>query len=524
MRLLLPPDLLARFEAFLAERLGMFSDATNRERIEDALVARIKATREVDATTYVRRLLELGPFMASELTALVEALTVGESYFYRGLDHLRAFVEAVLPERMRARDATRTLRILSAGCAAGEEPHTLALLIHDELPELWNWDVQILGIDLNPSILERARRGRYSPWAMRAVSAEAQARHFTFDGKEHALADRIRSRVQFEQRNLMAPDPLFWSPGRFDVIFCRNVLIYFTPDALAQVIERMAGSLTEHGFLFLGHSETLRGVSRSFHLKSSHETFYYQLRSPDDPPLAADPFWPAWSREGAAPEDPLAVSGTAERTDLGAPLPPLDARDDAWPELIQRSADRIAALDQAPLAAPAAPTPSWNLEDALGLFRNERYGEAAVRLRALPPAAARDPDALLLLAAVLTNHGAFAEAEEVCKRLIQLDELNAGAVYLLALCREQVGDPASATRHAQTAAYLDAGFAMPHLILARLAKRRGDLALARRELTQTLSLVAREETMRVLLFGGGFGREALVQLCRSELKACGGSA
>ncbi len=134
-----------------------------------------------------------------------------------------------------------------------------------------------------------------------------------------------------------------------------------------------------------------------------------------------------------------------------------------------------------------------------------------------------DPDAQLLRAVLLTSCGQLEEAERVCAHLLRLDELNAGAHYLAALCREHAGDRVGAREHDEAAAYIDPGFAMPRLHMGLLAKRAGDLESARRELGQAEILLQREDPSRILLFGGGFRREGLIQLCRAELRACGGS-
>ena len=125
---------------------------------------------------------------------------------------------------------------------------------------------------------------------------------------------------------------------------------------------------------------------------------------------------------------------------------------------------------------------------------------------------------------LLTNLGDIGEARSACQRVLDLDEFNAGGHYLLALCDEHVGDLAAAARHDQMALYLEPGFAMPRLHLGRLAKRQGDLAAAREELARALDVLRREDVSRILLFGGGFKRDALLQLCRLELTACGADA
>ena len=171
-------------------------------------------------------------------------------------------------------------------------------------------------------------------------------------------------------------------------------------------------------------------------------------------------------------------------------------------------------------AAPRA----WDLSLVLEAVRQERFVDALELIGSLPADSQEDPNALLLRAVLLTNHGRLKESEEVCHRLLALDELNAGAHYLMALCSEHAGDANGAIEHGQTAIYLDPGFAMPHLHLGILAKRSGDDDSAQRELGQALTLLASEEASRILLFGGGFSRDALLQLCRTQLRAPGGEA
>jgi chemotaxis protein methyltransferase CheR len=149
--------------------------------------------------------------------------------------------------------------------------------------------------------------------------------------------------------------------------------------------------------------------------------------------------------------------------------------------------------------------------------------EAKEFLRDLPAASGADPDAQILLAVLHTNSGEIVEAEKIARQVLAADELNTGAHYLIALCREQAGDRDGAVRHNQAATYLDPLFAMPHLHLGLIAKRGADRETARRELGLALPLFDREDPARILLFGGGFTREMLVEFCRAELRACGGN-
>ncbi|HZP41986.1 MAG TPA: CheR family methyltransferase [Candidatus Binatia bacterium] len=493
-----------RFRALIERRLGLQLEGAKLDLLADLLDRRCGSRGVRSSAAYLDRLGSREAW-GQELSAIAGELTVGETYFFRNAHHFRAFEETVLPARLGARRHLRRLSILSAGCASGEEAYSLAILLHRHAPELAGWDVDVLGIDVNPDSLARARRGLYSAWSLRETPADIRAAHFRAGDRGFLLDEAIRRSVRFEERNLLDADAVFWRAEAFDVVFCRNVTMYLTPDAARLVIARIAGALAPGGFLFLGYAETLRGISQDFHLAHTHDTFYYRRRLSGD--AAAVP--QSW----AAP-----ASG-------GAPAA-------SWVDSIRRAAERISTLSGRPTArrprppeppAGAPPAPA-TLARALALLREERFAEAVDAVRALPPALVVDPDAQLLLAVLLTNSGELSEAEEVCRRLLERDELHAGAHYVLALCRQQAGDSRAAVDHDQTAAYLDPGFAMPHVHLGLIARRAGDLVTARRELEQASTLLRYDDPARILLFGGGFTRETLVALCRAELAACGHAA
>lgn len=485
----------------MARRLGLQFDDGRLGSLAEALARRIQATR-LPAAAYLARL-ETADELPEERRALAAELTVPESYFLRHAEQLRAFAEVALPARLRAQEERRTLRLLSAGCATGEEAYTLALLLTEQVPDRARWDLSVLGLDVNPVALEKARLGRYSSWSLRETPAATQPRWFRQEGRDLAVVEAARQLVSFEEANLAGEEPRLFRPGSFDVIFCRNVLMYLTLGAARALVGRLAAALAPEGFLFLGHAETLRGLSSEFRLCHTHGAFYYQRPGDGGALLSGEPPPPA-----------------------PAHLPPLEA-DGSWVETIRRSAERIEEL-AAPQPARALPAPpsssaAGELRGSLELLRQERFAEALSTVRALPVASARDPDVLLLTAALLTHGGELRQAEEACAQLLAVDGLNAGAHYLLALCKEAASERAAAAEHQAVAIYLDPGFAMPRLHLGLLARRSGDLASARRELSRAMLLLQQEEPSRLLLFGGGFSREALVSLCKAELVAAGGA-
>jgi chemotaxis protein methyltransferase CheR len=498
-----------RFREVVGRRLGLQFDDAKLGFLGELLRQRLSACGDA-CESYLRNL-EAGTSQ-HEWSALVQELTVPETYFFRNMDQFRAFSEVVLPCRMRARESYRRLRFLSAACASGEEAYTLAILLREVLADP-SWNVSILGIDINPAMLARAARALYSSWALRETPLDVQRRWFRLEGREMVLDETIRTSARFERHNLLEDDPEIWQPETYDAIFCRNVLMYFTEEASKTVVARLKRALVPGGYLFLGHAETLRGLSQDFHLHHTHGTFYYQRK------------------EGA--RQPAQYVSTSTATSSPLELPPLAAivgEADTWVGAICSATARIQALAEAPIrpSLPGRSVPlaqaaaGWNLCIPLDLLRTEHYAEALDVVRALPPESAADPDVLLLQAVLLAHSGRLAPAEEACRRLLIIDELNSGAYYVLALCREGARDQTAAASHDQVAVYLDPAFAMPRLHLGLLARRAGDSNAARRELGQAHALLQREDASRLLLFGGGFNREALLGLCRAELIACGG--
>jgi chemotaxis protein methyltransferase CheR len=371
-------------------------------------------------------------------------------------------------------------------------------------------------------MLARAARGVYSVWSLRQTPAESQRRWFREQGKEFELEQSIRAAVTFREVNLAQENSNLWTPQAYDVIFCRNVLMYFTPDSARALVARLTHALAPGGHLFLGHAETLRGLSNDYHLCHTHGTFYYQRKSAQSHEHSENC---ADSRIEVAPDTLTAPTALAPAAAGELPW----AR--TWVDAVQQASERIQTLSErsasesavrvGPKLGRVGPA-GVQLQVALDLLKRERFTDALDLIGRHPTESGQDPEVLLLRAALLTHSGDLVSAERVSGQLLQRDELNTGAHYLLALCRESAGDRQGAVDHDQAAIYLDAGFAMPRLHLGLMARRAGEREGARRELSYALTLLEREDAARLLLFGGGFGREALIALCRAELKSAGG--
>jgi chemotaxis protein methyltransferase CheR len=191
--------------------------------------------------------------------AVVEAMTTNESFFFRDVKPFDQFKSFVLPHMLRARASTRTIRIWSAACSSGQEPYSLAMLLTEQRAQLANWRLEILATDLSTEILDKAQAGFYTQFEVqRGLPIQFLVKYFKQQGERWQVDSAIRSMVNFRQLNLLDDTAAL---GRFDVIFCRNVLIYFDQPTKTLVLDRLSRQMAPDGFLYLGGAETVLGIS-----------------------------------------------------------------------------------------------------------------------------------------------------------------------------------------------------------------------------------------------------------------------
>jgi chemotaxis protein methyltransferase CheR len=222
----------------------------------------------------------------SLIRSTIEAMTTHESGFYRDPFHFQTLVEQILPALALQKVAKRThkspcIRILSAGCSYGQEPYTLAMSISNwqsSNPEWTAEDFSITGIDISTRALERARQGRYTDMEIgHNLPIEDRERYFSKNGDQWTLAESLRKRVTFQHVNLSRP---IMEMGRFDIIFCRNMIIYFSPEQKTAVLLQLRKILEPAGMLFLGSSESMYGTNVEFLQRTHGKSFYYQAPQP----------------------------------------------------------------------------------------------------------------------------------------------------------------------------------------------------------------------------------------------------
>lgn len=242
-----------------------------------------------------------------EFNRLMVLMTTNETSFFRNEPQLLCFSQEVLPNiiaEKRKATGTKTIKIWSAGCSTGEEPYTLAMLILEALGPPAEWNIEIIANDISEDVLQRARLGEYSGITMRNVPAHMLTKYYTKNGDKYKVKPEVKALVKFSQINLNEPRKLALM-SNMDAIFCRNVMIYFSDEVKKQIVRGFLNALTPGGYFWIGHSETLHGISKAFKLVYFKNALVYQKDPGQGVPGAARP------AAGTARPRQSALSGAA---------------------------------------------------------------------------------------------------------------------------------------------------------------------------------------------------------------------
>lgn len=454
------------FREFVRRSAGLQFDASRREALRLAVRTRVLACGDGTFQAYLDRL--RGPGREAELTRLLELLTIQETCFFRNPEHFRALAEAVLPH-LPGRPTGRLIRIWSAGCATGEEAYSIALT----LLETGLSSAEVLGTDVSEAALEGARTGRYSRRALRLVAGPLLDRYFRREGEHFLVGEEVRRLVRFEHLNLIQePFPTARFSG-WDVIFCRNVIIYLAPESVRRLIRIFTECLAPGRVLFLGPSETLWQLSTDFELAEWAGGFYYRRRAPAPFPVPASP--PPAGDTGHLPRAPQS----------------------------RRARRRV---------APPEPPIQTGLERALEAIRSGDVVGAEAVLEA--SVGEEDPEAvpLVLLGYLRLSGGKLEAATDLTRRALGLDPLCPDAHILEGLiAREEERDEAALAAF-RRAIYLEPGAALARYQLGQLYALRGERERAHHEFAETIRLLNAGAASSVLT--AAYPVESLRHACR----------
>jgi len=419
-----PPDLLlAQLSEFLAGQIGLHFP---QERYGDLLRGIGAAARELGQASVEACIhwLLASPLSRRQVEILASHLTVGETYFFRETRSFEILEERILSDLIRARgDAERRLRIWSAGCCTGEEPYSIAMLLDRLIPDIEEWNITILATDINPEFLRKAAEGAYGEWSFRGTPAWLRDRYFrTKNNRRFEILPLLRKRVTFSYLNLAddAYPSLSNNTNAMDVIFCRNVLMYFTPAQAKKVADNLHRSLVDGGWLIVSPTETSSSLFSRFSAVGFPGAVLYRKAAGAEPRLIA-------TGHPAPAPFPL-----PEPLYLASPM----ALEEAPPE---------------PVGPAAAPGAAPSLEEARACANRGELAEAAACCEKAIAADKLNPACHYLLAAIQQELGQDDGAAQSLMRALYLDADFVLAHFALANLRLARGRRREAERHFDTA-------------------------------------------------------------------------
>ena len=271
----LSEDVFRLLRDFIYDYCGIFFDGDSKFLLEKRLSGRVEKLQMRDFKEYYY-FLRYNKGNAEELNSIIDILTTNETYFFRESQQLKVFSEDILPEIRdnKRKKGAKTLRIWSAGCSTGEEPYTIAMLII-ESEKFLDWDVEIFANDISKRTINTARDGVYKKSSFRATNKYYIDKYFKEEDGNLKIIDKVKDFVNFIHLNLMEKQRINLL-ATMDVIFCRNVIIYFGHEARKGLIESFHGKMDEGGYLLLGHAESLINISTAFTLKHLRNDVVYQ--------------------------------------------------------------------------------------------------------------------------------------------------------------------------------------------------------------------------------------------------------
>ena len=467
----LPNITLSQLSEFISTQMGLHFP---KERWPDLERGIKSASREFgfDNMELCIQWLMNSPLTKAQIETLGSYLTVGETYLFREKKSFEVLEESILPELIRSRQhSEKYLRIWSAGCCTGEEPYSIALLLRKVLADWDGWKITILATDINPHFLKKASEGVYSEWSFRDTPLWVKDKYFRQKGQGRCeVFPHIEKIVTFCYLKLAEDSypSLLNNTNAMDIIFCRNVLMYFASDRAKRVVENFRRSLVEGGWLIVSPSETSHILFSQFTPINFPGAILYrkaEFTKQVAETSSREPW--IWFQESVAEEiEPSIHVGEI----------------DAEPPIADRP---LLSLPELPKSKPALKP----YQQALALYAQGCYADAAEKISLILSENPNDAEAMALLARLFANQGKLREALEWCERAISADKLSPTFRYLFATILQEQARHEEAVNSLRQALYLDPNFVLAHFMLGNLARQQRKFKETERHFANALAIL-----------------------------------
>lgn len=486
---------LERLSTCLLDQVGLYFPRGRRHDMERGIWTAARDFGFSEPRDCVEWLLS-SPLSRRQIEVLASRLTVGETYFFREKPAFEVLETRILPELIRERSGDgERIRIWSAGCASGEEPYSIAITVSRTGGEAAARRATILATDINPRSLDKAAAGVYSDWSFRDAPPHLRKAYFTKHGRHYEILPRYKQQILFSFLNLAedAYPSLTTGTNAMDVIFCRNVLMYFSRGQARKVVRKFFQCLVDGGWLVVSPCEASAEIFSGFDAYHFPGTILY--------------------RKNAA--------AAVERTEWFTQPEPVPVGTPGWDGFLLSLASKEHSLPPAleplppeavpPMASPAA-APGFEAASAL-----DGGGDCKQAIEVPESGEGQTPEGMALRARALANQGKLAEALDQCEQAIEKDKAHAGYQYLRATIHLERGASEQARQALKRTLYLDPDFVLAHLALANLARQQSDAKASIRYLQIARNLLSSRAREEVLPESEGMTAGRLLEIIEAQL-------
>jgi chemotaxis protein methyltransferase CheR len=488
-----------KFRQYIESRTGIYADDSKQSSFKISLDVRMRILGIKDYDAYYS-LITANAVGKKEFDELLNLILIKETFFFRDDRQLNVLTKNILPELIE-RKKGKEIKIWSAGCATGEEPYSISMAIM-ESPLPHNSNVSVYATDISEGVLKRAKEGIYNKSSMRAISKEMLNKYFTHRDGQYFLGDQVKQRVRFETVNLV--EPYFPTEESIDIVFCKNVIIYFRLDTVKKLIRRFGNALAAGGCLFVGHSESLWQISDDFELEEISGVFLYR-------------------KDGKNKR----VFGENRSRQMGRAVNIMDSAYQGLPSSLVKKAARHVTLTPQMVRENAS---QWHvglmhkkgvskwLKKGVPTAGDDNYESVLKNIEEILQGDPKNIDAHLLAGKIYANMGLYDKALRKGMDVLGVNDLSDNAYLLMGSIYYKTGEKEKAVSSFKKAIYLDDNSVLPHYYLGNLYKDAGLVEQAVNEYKHVIRIFETNPESKEWLVGEVFTVKQLKEICARNIE------
>ena len=473
-------DIIGEFEKLIIAESGICFQEIDHPQLEINLAERAKKLSYTSLEDYFNYL-KFGTRRRSEIEVLLNIVTINHTYFFRNDSHFQALKHDVLPNIIIKRRAiaksllkSPSLKIWSAGCSTGEEAYSIAIVLKELISDIDKWDIDICSTDISRKVLEKAREGVYILSSLKMVKEGFLKKYFHIDASgKYEINGDVKKLVNFNYLNLI--DDIY--PVDFDLIFCRNVVIYFDFEKTFEVMSKLYDSLRQEAYIFIGYSESLSFMEDKFEMIEKRDGIFYRKRD----------------LKGSAPSDCM----------------------DNPSEALLRISKKERSLEKHRIYQLAVEDIIVNIKEALTL---KKYSRAEFYIKKLELLDVSSADIDYLFAEVYSSNGNNKLAKEYLHRSIKKNSMFAPAYYLLGSIYIHENNLEEALKALRRAIYIDSDFVLARVSLVQVYRLQNDIIKSVREYRNIIKVLSKRKYSEPIPYSHGFNVATIMGICRDGLE------